>query len=68
MTPQLLRLAAANWRAIHETLHGPLDAQTAETVNEALSFLITVAQTDESDLRQGEPFQADLVHDDAYID
>lgn len=47
MSPQHLRLAAANWRAVHEALHGPLDVQTAKTVNEALSFVITCAQVEE---------------------
>ena len=46
MSPQHLRLAAANWRAVHEALHGPLDVQTAKTVNEALSFVITCAQVE----------------------
>ena len=46
MTPQHLRLAAANWRAVHEAVHGPLDTQTSETVNEALSFVITCAQVE----------------------
>lgn len=41
---QELRLAAAEWQAVHEALHGPLDRQTAETVYEATEFLITVAQ------------------------
>ena len=44
MTPAQLRLAAADWRQTYEAIHGPLDPQTAETVNEALGFLITCAQ------------------------
>lgn len=44
-TAQVLRLAASEWRAIHEAIHGLLDRQTAETVNEAMEFLITVSQT-----------------------
>ena len=47
ITPQFLRLAAANWRMVHEAVHGPLDVQTAETVNEAIGFLITCAQVEE---------------------
>lgn len=44
MTAQELRAAAAGWREIHERLHGPLDVQTAETVNEVIAFLVSCAQ------------------------
>ena len=66
-TAQRLRIAAKQWRFTHEMIHGQLDAQTAETVNEALSFVITCAQS-EDHLRQGEPFQADLEPDHAHPD
>lgn len=40
MTPQDLLVAAQDWRQVHEQIHGPLDAQTAETVNEVIEYLV----------------------------
>ena len=63
MSPQTLRLAAANWRAVHEAVHGPLAPQTAETVNEALSFVITCAQVDDDLPEPGTPLHSELIRD-----
>ena len=67
MSPQHLRLAAANWRMIYEAVHGPLDVQTAETVNEALSFVITCAQVEDDCPAcppAGAPMHSEMIADD----
>lgn len=51
------------WRMTHEALHGPLDAQTAETVSEALSFVISCSQgmtLDDGLTESGVPYSQDL--------
>lgn len=47
--PQLLLLAKIEWQKVHEAIHGPLDQQTVETVNELTEFLCAVVQAERWD-------------------
>lgn len=60
MTPQELLLAAHQWKATHQLVHGALNRAEIELVNELIEFLVNCAQTYEPVYPSGVPMSSDL--------